>query len=180
MPIPKGVDRTEVVAILTGSNYQVTARVWMHDGHLLATRAIIDTGSGVSLIREDLIPPEVTVCSLDKATPNMFDVNGNILPITGLVTLHGRLGTYETTHSLGVGQDMSVPFLLGTPYSDAHVPIISGPRSFIQLKGGCRVPILRPGKSTASVTTSTATPCDCAYKGKARVQVAQQLIIEPK
>jgi len=180
MPILKGVDRTEVVAILTGSNYQVAARVWMHDGHLLATRAIIDTGSGVSLIREDLIPPEVTVCSLDKATPNMFDVNGNILSITGLVTLHVRLGTYETTHSLGVVQDMSVPLLLGTPYSDAHVPIISGPRSFIQLKDGCRVPILRPGKSTASVTTSTATPCDCAYKGKARVQVAQQLIIEPK
>jgi len=110
----------------------------------------------------------------------MFDVNGNILPITGLVTLHVRLGTYETTHSLGVVQGMCVPLLLGTPYSDAHVPIISGPRSFIQLKDGCRVPILRRGKSTAPVTTSTATPCHCAYKGKAKVQVAQQIIIEPK
>ena len=180
MPIPKGVDRTTVVAILTGSKYQVAARVWMYHGHLLAPGAIIDTGSGASLIREASLPPEATVYPLDKATPSMFDVNGNILPITGMVTLHVRLGTYETTHSLKVVQGMSVALLLGTPYSDAHVPITSGPRSFIQLKDGCRVPILRRGKSTAPVTTSTATTCDCAYKGKAKVQVAQQLIIEPK
>ena len=147
---------------------------------LLATRAIIDTGSGVSLIREDLLPKEVTVCPLDRSTPNMFDVNGNILSITGLVTLHVRIGTYETTHSWGVVQGMSVPLHLGTPYSDAHVPIISGPRNFIQLKDGCRVPILRRGNSVAPVATSTATPCDCSSKGKAKVQMAQKTIIEPK
>ena len=152
----------------------------MQDGHLLATRAIIDTGSGVSLIREDLLPNEVTVCPLDKSTPNMFDVNRNILPITGLVTLHVRIGTYETTDSLGVVQGMSVPLLLGTPDSDAHVPIISGPRNFLQLKDGCRVPILRRGKSVAPVATSTATPCDCSYKGTAKVPMTQQNIIEPK
>jgi len=56
MPIPKGVDRDKVVAILTGSNYEVATRVWMQDGYLLETRAIIDTGSGVSLIRADLLP----------------------------------------------------------------------------------------------------------------------------
>jgi len=56
MPIPKGVDRIKVVAILTGSNYQVATRLWMQDGRLLATRAKIDTGSGTSFIREDLLP----------------------------------------------------------------------------------------------------------------------------
>jgi len=158
MPIPKSVDRSKVVAILTGSNSQVPNRVWMQDGHLLATRAILDTRSVVSLIREDLLPKEVTVCPLDKSTPSMFDVNGNILPITGLATLHLRIGTYETTHSLGVVQGMSVPLLFGTPYSDAHVPIISGAQNFIQLMDGCRVPILRRGKSVAPVATSSATP----------------------
>jgi len=33
MPIPKGVDRSKVLAILTGSNYQVATRVWMKDRH---------------------------------------------------------------------------------------------------------------------------------------------------
>ena len=73
-----------------------------------------------------------------------------------------------------------MPLLLGTPYSDAHVPILLGPRNFIQLKDGCRVPILRRGKSVAPVTPSTETPCDCPSKGKAKVQMAQQTIIEPK
>ena len=69
MPIPKGVDRSKVVAILTGSNYQVATRVWMQDGYLLATRAIIDPGSGVSLVRADLLPKEVTVCHLTSPHP---------------------------------------------------------------------------------------------------------------
>ena len=59
----------------------------------MATRAIVDDGSGVTIVPEDLLPPEVMVCPLDKATPNVFDVNGNIFPITGLVTLHVRLAT---------------------------------------------------------------------------------------
>jgi len=115
MPNPKGVDRSKIVTILTGSNYHVTTRVWMQDGHLLATRAIVDTGSGVSLIREDVLPKEVTVRPLDKSTSNMFDANGNILSITGLVTVHVRICRYETTHALGVAHGMSVPLLLGTP-----------------------------------------------------------------
>jgi len=82
MPVPQGVDRNRVVAILTGSICQVAAREWMQEGHLLATRAIVDTGSGVTIVREDLLLPEVTVCPLDKASPNVFDVNGNIFRIT--------------------------------------------------------------------------------------------------
>ena len=74
MPIPKSVDRSKVVAILTGSNSQVPNRVWMQDGHLLATRAILDTRSVVSLIREDLLPKEVTVCPLDKFTPGVVRI----------------------------------------------------------------------------------------------------------
>jgi len=86
----------------------------------------------------------------------------------------------ETTQSLGVVQGMSVPLVLGTPHSDAHVPIISGPRNFIQQKDGCRVLLLRRGKSVAPVATSTATPCDCSYNGTAQEQMAHQTIIEPQ
>jgi len=61
MRLPKGVDRSMVVSILTGSSYQVAARVWLMKGQELAARIIIDTGSGASLIREDLLPTEVSV-----------------------------------------------------------------------------------------------------------------------
>jgi len=50
-PLPKGLDGRNVVAILTGSNYQVASRIWLDAGRELALRVIVDTGSGVSLVR---------------------------------------------------------------------------------------------------------------------------------
>jgi len=122
MRLPKGVDRSKVVAILTGSNYQVAARVWLMKGHELATRVIIDTGSGVSLIREDLLPRDVTVKAADMSSASMFDMNGGLLPIKGTIALHVRIGSYTTEITVGVVPGMSVPMILGTDYTDRHVP----------------------------------------------------------
>jgi len=85
--LPKGVSGQNVVAILTGSNYQVASRVWLVAGRELALRFIVDTGSCVSPVREALLPPEMEVAPLDAATAQSFDVNGGLLPITGTVTL---------------------------------------------------------------------------------------------
>jgi len=49
-PLPKMVDGRNVVAILTGSNYQVASRVWLDAGRELALRGIVDTGSCVSQV----------------------------------------------------------------------------------------------------------------------------------
>jgi len=49
-PLPNGVSGQNVVAILTGSNYQVASRVWLDAGRELALRVIVDTGSCVSLV----------------------------------------------------------------------------------------------------------------------------------
>ena len=58
-PLPTGRDGRNVVANLTGSNYQVASRIWLDAGRELALRVIVDTGSGVSIVREALIPPEM-------------------------------------------------------------------------------------------------------------------------
>jgi len=49
-PLPKGLDGRNVVAILTGSNYQVASRMWLDAGRELALRVIVAPGSGVSLV----------------------------------------------------------------------------------------------------------------------------------
>jgi len=138
-----------VVAILTGSNYQVAGRVWLDAGRDFALRVILDTGSCVSLVRKALIPLEMKVASLDAATAQLFDVNGGLLSITGTVTLTVRVGSYSTPVTCGVVRGMSVPLLLGTDYTDFHVPKICGPKGYIRLQNGCRVPILRRGKTVA-------------------------------
>jgi len=84
--LPKGLDGRIVVAILTGSNHQVASRIWLDAGRELALRVIFDTGSGVSLVREVLLPPEMKVAPLDAATAQLFDVNGGLFPIAGTVT----------------------------------------------------------------------------------------------
>jgi len=83
-----------VVAILTGSNYPVASRIWLDTWRELALRVIDDTGSGVSLVREALLLPEVKVAPLDAATAQLFYVKGGLLPIMGIVTLTVRVGTY--------------------------------------------------------------------------------------
>jgi len=101
-PLPKGLDGRNVVAILTGSKYHVASRIWLDAGRQLALRVIVDTGSGVSLVPEALIPLEMKVAPLDAATAQMFDVNGGLLPITGTVTLTVGVGTYSTPVTCGV------------------------------------------------------------------------------
>jgi len=92
-PLPKGLDGRNVVAILTGSFYQVASRIWLDAGRELALRVIVDMGSCVFLVREARLPPEMKVALLDAATAQLFDVNGGLLPITGTVTLTVRVGT---------------------------------------------------------------------------------------
>ena len=102
-----------MVAILTGSNYHVASRIWMDAGRELALRVIVDTGSGASLVREELLPPEVKVAPAAVAAAKLYDVNGGLLPITGTVNIRVRVGSYTTTVTCGVVRGMSVPLLLG-------------------------------------------------------------------
>jgi len=133
-PLPKGVDGRNVVAILTGSNYQVASRVWLDAGRELALRVIVDTGSCVSLVREALLPPKMEVAPLDAATAQLFDVNGGLLPITGTVTLTVRVGTHSNPVTCEVVRGMWVPLLLGTDYTDVHVPNICAPEGYTGTK----------------------------------------------
>jgi len=148
-PLPKGLNGRNVVAILTWSNYQVASRIWLDARRELALRVIFDTGSGVSLVRDALLPPEMKVAPLDAATAQLFDVNGGLLPMTGTVTITVRIGTYSTQVTGGVVRGMSVPLLLGTDYTDVHLPNICGPKGYIQVLDGCKDPILRRGNTVS-------------------------------
>jgi len=178
--LPKGVDRSKVGAILTGSNYQVAARVWLMKGQEFAARAIIDTGSGVSLIRKDLLPREVTVQAADKSSASMFDINGGLLPIKGTIALHVRIRSYTTEITVGVVPGMSVPMILGNDYTDRHVPAICGPDNYIRMHDGGRVPILRRGGTIAATTQKADMYCACPSSASASVRLAQKTVIQPK
>jgi len=75
-----------------------------------------------------ILPPKMKVAPSDAATAQLLGVKGGLLPITGTVTLEVRVGSYSTPVTSGVVRGMSVPILLGTDYTDVHVPNICGPR----------------------------------------------------
>ena len=179
-PLPKGLDGRNVVAILTGSNYQVASRIGLDAGRELALRVSVDTGSGVSLVREALLPPEVKVPPLDAATAQLFDVNGGLLPVTGAVTLTARVGTYSTPVTCGVVRGMSVSLLLCTDYTDVHVPNICGPKGYIQLLDGCKVPILRRGKTVSYAKVDQPGKAGAASKADAKVGLAREVVLPPR
>jgi len=154
-----------VVAILTGSNNQVASRVWLDAGRELALRVIVHTGSCVSLVRAALLPPKMEVVPADAATAQLFGVNGGLFSITGTVTLTVRVGTYSTPITCGLVRGMSFPLLLGTDYTDAHVPNICGPKGYIRLLNGCKVPSLLQGKTVSyakadQIKSGAATEAD--------------------
>jgi len=179
-PLPKGLAGRNVVAILTGSNYQVASRIWLDSGRELALRVIVDTGSGVSLVREALLPPEMKVERLDAATAQLFDVNGGLLPITGTVTLTVRIGTYSTQVTCGVVRGMSVPLLLGTGYTDVHVPNICGSKRYIQVVDGCKVPILRRGKTVSYAKANQPSKAGAASEADTKVLLAREVVLPPR
>jgi len=119
------------------------------------------------------------VAPLDAATAQLLEVNGELLPITGTVTFTVRVGTYSTPVTCGVVRGMSVPLLLGTDYTDNHVPNICGPKGYIRLLNGCRVPILRRGK-TVSYARADQPKTSAASEADTKVRLAHEVIIPPR
>jgi len=105
----------------------------MDTGREIALRVIADTRSGVYLVREEFLPPEMKVAPVAAAAAQLYDVSGGILPITGTVSLNKRIGTSTKTFPCGVVRGISGPLHMGTDYTDVHVPSISGPNGYIQI-----------------------------------------------
>jgi len=119
------------------------------------------------------------VAPLDAATAQLFDVNGGLLPITGTVTLTVRVGTYSTPVTCGVVRGMSVPLLLGTDYTDVHVPNICGPKGYMRILNGCRVSILRRGK-TVSYARADQPQSGAASEADTKVRLAHEVVLPPR
>jgi len=158
----------------------VASRIWLDARRELALRVIVDTGTGVSLVREALLPPEMKVAPLDAATAQLFDVNRGLLPITGTVTLTVRNGTYSTQVTCGVVRGMSVPLLLGTDYTDVHVPKICGPKGYIQVLDECKVLILRRGKTVSYAKANQPSRAGAASEADTKVCLAREVILPPR
>ena len=117
---------------------------------------------------------------LDAATAQLFYVNGGLLPIMGTVTLTVRVGTYSTLVTCGVVRGISVPLLLGTDYTDVHDLSICEPKEFFQVLDGCKVPILRRGKTVSYSKADQPGNAGAASEADAKVRLAREGFLPPR
>ena len=75
---------------------------------------------------------------------------------------------------------ISVPLLLGTDYTDVHIRNICGPKGYIQLRDGCKVPILRWGKTVSYAREDQPGKAFSASEADAKVRLAREVALPPR
>jgi len=75
---------------------------------------------------------------------------------------------------------MSAPLLLGTDYTDVHVPSICEPKGYIQVLDGCKVPILRRGKTVSYAKEDQPGKAGAASEAEAKVRLTCEVVPPPR
>jgi len=109
---PKGTP----CAFMPSSSSQLAVRLFLTAGFDLTTRAILDTGSGPTLIDRRLLPVDTLLQPLGGLAKMFHDVNEGWLPIVKDVYLGVTLAGQTSYFSFGVLINKSVPAILGTSF----------------------------------------------------------------
>jgi len=124
---------------MPSSSYKPVVRLFLTEGFDLTTRAILDTGSGPTLISLQLLPDDTQLQPLGELASMFHDVNGGWLPIVGKVCLGVALGGQNSYISFGFVDNMSVPAVLGASFMDIATKNIATQEQHVELLTGTKV-----------------------------------------
>jgi hypothetical protein len=132
------------VCFLRGRNYRVSATVGVSTVVTTPVLAILDTGAGPNLVREDVLPEDWERHRL-KTEPDYHVVSagGNPMPQRGVVTLCVQLGSLKTRSNFIVVKNLTAGCILGCQFIDRHVHSILPKERRVRLTEGGSVAILR-------------------------------------
>lgn len=182
---PKGKDEAKQAARMVAlvsppTAYQLAVRLFITKGYEWATRAILDTGSGPSLVRKQALPRGFPMEPLgDLETLRFYDVNGGWLPIVGSVTLGVCVGKQISYISFGVVPNMCVPVILGNTFVDHETKSINSEDQTVTLLSGETVPILRGVQKNPRRKPNREAVCACPRGGNARLVLTQKTLMRP-
>ena len=166
-------------AFMPSSSYQLAVRLFLTAGFDLTTRAILDTGSGPTLIDRRLLPVDTPLQPLGDLAKMFHDVNGGWLPIVGAVCLGVTLGGQTSYISFGVVNNMSVPAILGTSFIDVATKNIATQEQHVELLDGTKVPIKRRGAPRGRPDPSISAVCACPEGLTAQPKPARKTWVQP-
>jgi hypothetical protein len=78
-------------------NYNLTVYVGVSNSVLVPVLAVLDTGAGPNLIREDVLPPNWETLRLRGASiPKVMNASGRLLQSKGIIVLIVQFGHLRT------------------------------------------------------------------------------------
>jgi hypothetical protein len=99
--------------------------------------AILDTGAGVNLVREDVLPPGWELLLVpDAALPHLTNASGRWMPIRGIIILHVQVGQFRSRVRFHVAPGMAVPCILGCSFIRRHVKCIYRGQRRVEMNEG--------------------------------------------
>jgi len=164
---------TACVFILS-SSYKLVVRLFLTEGFALTTRDILDTGSGPTHKRRQLLPDDTQLQPLGEWASMFHDVNGGCLPIVGSVCLGVALEGQTSYISFGVVDNMRVPAILGAFFLDIATKNVATQEQHVELLNGTKLPIRRDGARTGHLAASVSAVCACAQAGTAKLRPLQK------
>ena len=154
---------------MPSSSYKLAVGLFLTEGFDLTTRAILDTGSGPTLISRLLLPDDTELKPLGQWASMFHDVNGGWLPIVGSVCLGVALRGQTSYVSFGVVDNMSVPAVLGASFMDIATKNIATQDQHVALLNGTKVLIRRDGARKGHPIASVSAACACPQGATAKL-----------
>jgi len=164
---------------MPSSSYTLVGRLFLKEGFDLTTRAMLDTGSGPTLISRQLLPDDTQLHPLGEWASMFHDVNGGWLPIVGPVCPGVALGGQTSYISFGCVDNMSVPAILGASFMDIATKNIVIQEQHVELLNGTKVPIRRDGSRKGHPIASVSAVCACSQGGTAKLRPARKTWVKP-
>ena len=135
-----------LVCVMRAPQYVVSASLGFVPRHMRTAHVTLDTGAGVNLIREKLLPSDWERFRLRNVNlPALGDANGHRLPLLGAVRLRVRFGNYVYHTVFYVANRLAVPAILGTVFLNRYVVAIRCMEQRVQFHQGPVIPILSEG-----------------------------------
>jgi Retroviral aspartyl protease len=117
-----GAVHTESVFPLATRNYKISATVGGTTVISTPLRAILDTGAGPNLIREELLPEDWSrYCVADAPFYNIVGAGGKQLRQKGVITLFVQVGNLRMQARFIVVHSLAAECILGFQFIDRHV-----------------------------------------------------------
>ena len=145
----------EPVCVLSSAVYEVAGSIGCDPSAMTTHRIPIDTCSGYNLIARAHLPAGWDAHIVRNAPkPRLFAADRSPLRLVCAVRLLTRLGNNVYRLPFYVAEELAVPLLLGTAFTDSHVSAIEPLDRRIRFRYGGSLPLL-------SNTASTDAPEEC-------------------